>query len=790
MLVANNNALISYVFRVEGVVDGPHTTALERALEEIDGVHAHVVYPTNTAWVTAPRATDVAKLITAFEDNGVTATLTDSSIHRRDREESFPLRTRAVVPDRTMRVAQRAGWFIHSKPVPQPLHDTLYTPRHLITWARVIIAIVLTVPVLALTYMEELQFYGWQWVLAVVSAPVVIWCAWPFHRAFLGGVRRGVATLDGASSIAVVSAYLWSLGTLFLTPAGDPEWSAAPDWFGVFNEGPEFFYDVACGITALLLFGRRLSLQTRPSLAADVARERVDPESEVTVVYKGQHLETPVNELNPGDDVSLKPGQRVPFDGMVVGGSATIRPSVVEPSGRRTVSVDDTVFAGALIIDKPLKIRVVRSGHGTRAAAVERWVGAVQNRLRKRMEEATKTASRIIPIAFFVAVLAGIVWYVSTRHAVAAFAVYLSVLAVVAPTAYALAAALPLRLGVEVAARRGILVREGVTFRTLRDMDTVVFNRVGSLVEQEMTVRDVTVARGEDPELVLRVAAALCMESNHPASQALVHAARQSRDNDSGRTQYWVDVEAVDIDVSGNFTARIELKVGETTHEVDARLWRPRHLAELRGPLGRAAVSGGTPLVVSWDGKDRGVISLRDRVKDDAVESINQLEYMGLSTVLLSRDTYPVARRFASRLGMSQVLAGMAAGDKPKSVRGLKVRGAHVAMVGDVSVTEVLKVADAGILLSDTVPVLPTEEEDRPGRDAVIMRRDVSAVPELFRMARSVCQVVDRNYAITTVYNIAGVAVALSGVLHPMAATLLMLVCSLLVDLGSNTVRR
>ncbi|MCH6197130.1 HAD family hydrolase [Corynebacterium mastitidis] len=829
---------ISFSFELSGLDDAPEIAPMERALEELPGVRARIVYASSMAWVTAPEGTTPHRVVEVLGRFGVEAVLTDGSLRRQslyrdDPGEQSPRRPRppqrgkqerrrAESDRRALERARAAGFFRPDAAWPTPEagshgaepyrrdRDVLYTARDLITTPRLIVALLFTVPVVVLSYFTEVQFSGWQWLCALMSVPVVTWCAWPFHRALAGGVRRGAVALDGASSIAILGAFAWSVGTLVCTPAGHLGWQGTPDVFALtaqrFNE-VELFFDVACGTTLLLLGGRKLSIQARSSLLDDLAVQRVDPQSQVMLVSHnratGQPVteEVPVSEINVGDDILVQPGQRIPVDGVVIGGSSEVRPGVVEtvlPSsgGVVPVAVDSPVRAGAINLHHRIKVRVQRTGHRTRIAGVERWVSGVNAVQNTAVMLSTRSARLLIPAALSVAALSFAAWMLGTGNPALAFGTALAVLACVAPAALALSSALALRLGVETAARHGMLLREGAVMRRLQGVDTVIFNRVGALSHSAMTVETVTADAGENPELVLRVAAALCLESEHTASRAIVHAARQARDHDAGGDiPHWIDVNHAHIDEDGTFHAQIELPVRDEAgvyhgRQVSASLWRPHDLSELGGRLADAAFSGGTPLVVRWAGRDRGVISLHDTVREDAAEAIGRLESMGLETMMLTRDAYPVGRRFARRLGISRVLAGISAARKPYAVRGVHIRGARVAMVGDSSVSDCLKVADVGILINGEGQLDKASRSESTGADVVLLRRDVSAIPQLMALARKVCTVVDRNILFAWGYNAVAVVASVAGLLHPMAATVLMLAASLVIEGASNSVRK
>lgn len=817
---------VSYAFELTGHLSAPDLAEIEAALEAVPGVRARIVYPTATAWITAPDTVEPDALAGIIAGFGLRAVLTDSSLRRRvlhplagettrpERRRAFrrrgvPWKFRRHLEDeaRALERARRAGFLDAADrardaapPTQAEPRDVLFTARTLLTPRRLVVTALLSVPVLLLSYAPAWQFDGWQWLTLALAAPVVTWGAWPFHRAMVGGVRRGLTALDAASSVAIISAVLWSLVMLLFTPAGELDWKSSPRWFAFdhdrISQG-ELFLDVACGMTVLLLAGRLLTMRNRASLLDEMAAHRPPPTHPVLVTHRdrvtgrSRSERIPLQEVNVGDDILVEAGEVIPVDGRVVGGASRVAPGLIETSRAGTdaaeVKVNSFVYAGTRNLDGRLKVRVVRTGHRTRMAAIHRWVTEATRQLNRSTLLSTRTAAVLIPVALGLAALDFLLWGMIGGNFNAAFATALAVLACVAPVAIALSPALAIRHGIEAAARHGILVRDGATIRRLEMVDTVIFNRVGTLVEPTMTVETVTAARGENTDLVLRVAGALALESNHPASRALVRAAREARDTGAGgeAVPHWINVTHSEVTPDGDFRGLIELSHTDsdgTVHnrQVEALLWRPSNMSTLQGRLATAAVSGGTPLVVRWNGRDRGVITLHDPVKHDAEDAVEALEGMGVETMMLSRDIYPVARRFADRLGISRVLAGIVPRRKALTVRAVHTRGASVAMVGDASVVDTLRVADVGILMGGT------EERDA---DVVILRDDVATIPQLISLSRRICRIIDRNIVFAWTYNGLAVLASVAGVLHPMAATVLMLGSSLFIEARSNSAR-
>ncbi|MDO5077859.1 cation-translocating P-type ATPase [Corynebacterium sp.] len=778
--VSPKGPLTAFAFELEGLESVLHVREIEQSLRDIEGIQVTIIYPSKTAWVSAPDSLQPSEIIAVFAEHGVRAELTQSSLHRRAQRLEV----------------RRTQKYRHSEPEREETRtrtreddtDVLFTARSLITRTRLIVSLVLALPVLLLSFFASLQFDYWQWLCLFLSTPVVTWGAWPFHRAMAAGLRRGLSALDSASSVAISAAYIWSAIMLVWTPAGNIGYHATSQWFvskrDVIGNG-EIFFDVACGITVLLLLGRVLGRRTQASLLdvtklghlADVTVVRKDPRT-----GKPMKKIIPVHEIRVGDDIIVPTNGVIPSDGQVVGGAAEVQSGIIG-SGITKVKVHSQVYAGSVNRGGPLKIRVQRTGSRTRHAAVRRWVLESSRYQNRSAQLATRSASLLVPWALTAACANFGLWWLIGGNLSAAFATSLAILACVAPVALALSTPLAMRHGLESAARQGILIRSMEKLRDIDGITTIIFNRLGTLSQGEMKVETVTAAMGENPELVLRVAGALAIESDHPSSRALVRAAREARDaGTGGDIPHWIEVTHLTMSEDGSFSGMVEIPAGNELRTCTATLWRPRELSDLNGRLANAAVTGGTPLVVSWRGRPRGVITLLDKVKDDAVNAIAELEGMGVETVMLTRDTYPVARRFADNLGISRVLAGIGPARKEATVRSVHARGATVALIGDSTVLSSLRVADVGVLVgADTL--------DFPEADVVLLREDVSGVVDMLKIARKVSALADQNIVLSWAYN--GVAMVLSaaGLVHPMAATMMMIGSSLLIEYRSNRAR-
>ena len=797
----------SYAFELSGLEDGPQLIEIEEALEALPGVSARLVYPTRMAWVTAPASTPLGVITETIEQFGVVATVTDSTLQRRAhgrywQEHPMPRRAKHRRNEEANLIARAQGFVRPSTRRSRREGDVLFTARDLVTPTRLWVAFLLTIPVLLLTYIPRLDFPGWQWVCLALTTPVALWCASPFHRAMAGGVRRGMPALDGASSIAILASYVWSFAMLLFTEAGDLGYTTSGSWVPLrMSDGPELYFEVSCAVTLLLLAGRYASMWVRTDLREELEARRPGQDD----VYKVDHRdkrhgpspeELPATEIRRGDDVVLTAGQIIPVDGEVVGGSGHIGAELVDTHRDDVLKVGSVVTAGSVLAQGKIKVRASRVGHTTLLTAVQRWLDDASRYQNAATMVSTRTAGLLIPFAYVIALLDFGLWLLFTGNINTAVSTALAILVVVAPVSLAISPALAMRQGLDAAVRNGMLVRDGNALRTLADTDTAVFNRVGTLVKPEMHVETVTAVTGETSELVIRIAGVLSADSDHPASKAIVKAARAARDARSGdpRVPDWIEASGDTCSPDGEFRGPITATWGNgdnaRSETFTASLWRPTNLSQLRGKLSVAATTGGTPVVVRWGGKDRGVITLYDPAKDDAIEAIDRLESMGVETVMLTRDTYPVARRFADFLGISQVLAGIRSPDKPHAVRSLHTQGANVAMIGDASVLPSLRVADSGILFAEDDLFGSKEPRWSDDAEVVLIREDVMSVPQLIEHARRIKRIASSNLAFAGIYNAAAIVLAAAGVLPPVGATLLMLGSSLFIEAKSRRARR
>ncbi len=788
--------LTSFGLVLEGIDTAADVNKVQAVLEQFPSIHASVVVNPGRAWITAPDDTNPEDVIQALAGKGIDAYLTRSSLRRRATRLETQPRRRPAVPAAAQQVAEERYRRREAVSRRTSGAEVLFTARELVTRLRFFVSLLLSIPVLVLSLNVEWQFSGWQYWAAGLTTIVALWGGWPFHRAMVASLRRRMSALDGAASMAILLAWGWSIGEIIFGGAGELGFTTAPTLFAYKYDRmaeAELFFDVACGLTVLLLAGRLATRYNRVRTGAVLRNLRISPDRYVTVVRKStksaepEKLRVKIADLNIGDDVVVPPGHSIPVDGVVIGGASKLDSRAMgDVSGDREVKVNSKVWAGTLNKENTLKVRVLRTGSKTRAAAIVKWVVRAIREEDAAYQTAVRSASALIPWTILLAVTAFGAWWLISGKAAGAFSVTLAVLAGVAPMSLAMSTSGAQRLGILSGAQRGILIRGAETFRALSDANVVLFNRVGTLTDGEMHVLSAQAREGENPDLVLRVAGSLVMESEHPVSKAIIRACRASRDAGTGGTSvpHWIETNHCEVLQDGTFTGQVEIpitnKKGVTELRfVEACLWRPRDMSALDERMAVAALGGGSPLVVSWRGQARGVITVGEDIKDDAVEAIDEIEALGVDTMMITRDPYPVARRFADRLGISRVSAGIIGPRKPGVVRSVRAAGENVVMVGDQDILDCLDAADVGVLMN---PKTSHAGLDLDEVGVVTLQGRVNAVPEALRLARTVTYIMQTNIAIAWAYNIIILLAALAGLLHPLAAAALMVASSFFIE--------
>jgi P-type Cu+ transporter len=731
---------------IGGMTCASCAAVIERKLTRLDGVTATVNFATEQARVTFPDHISARDLVEVIERAGYSAAV--------------------LVPQQP----ERAG------AVPGPVHRQ-DEARSLLP--RLVSSAVLTLPVVVLAFVPALQFRYYQWFSLALATPVLIWGAWPFHRAAWINVRHRAATMDTLISVGVTAAYLWSLYALFLGSAGTPGLRTGFALFARDAAANSTYLDVAAGVTVLVLAGRYLEARAKRRSGAALAALASLAAKDVTVLRNGAQVRVPLGQLGVGDRFVVRPGEKIAADGVVEDGYSAVDTSMLtgEPVPVE-VTVGDRVTGATVNAGGRLVVRATHVGSDTQLAQLARLVAEAQHGKAAVQRLADRVSSVFVPVVIGISVLTLLTWLALGQPAVAAVTAAVAVLIIACPCALGLATPTALLVGTGRGAQLGILISGPETLESTRQVDTVVLDKTGTVTSGRMSLVAVLPAPGEDADQLLRLVGAVEDNSEHPVGAAIARGA--------------VDRRHISLPAASGFASHPGLGVSGDVegHAVIAgrRSWLERQLAVpavLVDQAVDAESAGQTTVYAGWDGAVRGVLVVSDTVKPTSARAIAELRRLGLEPVLLTGDNARAAAAVAARVGVDNVIAEVPPAGKVAVIKQLQAAGRVVAMVGDgVNDAAALAQSDLGMAMGTGTDVAIEAS------DLTLVRGDLMAVPDAVALSRRTLRTIKTNLFWAFAYNVAAIPLAAAGLLNPLISGAAMAFSSVFVVSSSLRLRR
>ncbi|MEV8551030.1 heavy metal translocating P-type ATPase [Streptomyces glaucescens] len=699
---------------------------IERKLNRMDGVTATVNYATEKAKVSYAGQVTVPDLIATVEATGYTA-----------REPEPPRTARQDAPPETA--------------------DELKPLRE-----RLITAVVLAVPVIAMAMVPALQFEYWQWLSLTLAAPVVTYAAWPFHRAAWTNARHGAATMDTLISVGTAAAFLWSLWALFLGSAGTPGMTHPFELTVERSDGAANIYlEAAAGVTAFILAGRYFEARSKRKAGAALRALMELGAKDVTVLRDGTEVRVPVAELRTGERFLVRPGEKIATDGTVVEGSSAVDASMLTgESVPVEVGVGDPVTGATVNAGGRLVVEATRVGADTQLARMARLVEDAQNGKAAAQRLADRISGVFVPVVIALAFGTLGFWLGNGAGLTAAFTAAVAVLIIACPCALGLATPTALLVGTGRGAQLGILIKGPEVLESTRRVDTVLLDKTGTVTTGRMTLLAVHTADGTDESEVLRLAGALENASEHPIGRAVATGAAER----TGALPVPEDFAGIPgLGVRGVVEGHTVLVGREQLLDLPGgATGLPASLKEAKAA---AEAAGRTAIAVAWDGEARAVLEVADAVKDTSAEAVRRLRALGLRPVLLTGDNRAVAEAVAREAGIDEVIAEVLPEEKAEVVRRLQAQGRTVAMVGDgVNDAAALAQADLGLAMGTGT------DAAIEAADLTLVRGDLRAAADAIRLSRRTLGTIKSNLFWAFAYNVAALPLAAAGLLNPMIA--------------------
>ncbi len=612
------------------------------------------------------------------------------------------------------------------------------------------VCLVLTIPVvlfspigMGIGFRFEPPFgLSMEWFGLILTTPIVLWGAYPFTSSAWNSLKKADVTMMTLIAVGILVSYLYSVvATVFL--------------------GGDVFFEAAAMLTSFSLAGHWLEMRSRFATGRAVEALLKLAPATARVLRNGQEQQIPLEQIVVGDEIIVKPGDRVAVDGTVTSGSSYVDESMIsgEPIPVQKES-GAKVTGGTVNQSGAFQFKATAVGADTALAKIVQMVQDAQASKAPAQQLADTAGKYLVFVALGAGILTFTAWMLfSTQGVVFALAAAVSAIVIACPDALALATPTAITVGVGRAAKEGVLFKNATALEATASINTVIFDKTGTLTEGKPAVTDLEPSQGTDPLELLRVAASADQSSQHPLAEAIVREAKQ-------RKLELVAPENFDSIAGLGISATIQ---GKTVLIGNLRLMQEKKIATqvLEASSQRLSSEGKTAMYVARDGQLLGLIAVADVIRPTAKNAVAALHALNIQTVMLTGDNTRTAQAVAKQIGIDTVIAEVLPQDKADKVKALQLEGRKVAMIGDgVNDAPALAMAEVGIAIGAGTDVAVETA------DVVLVKSDPSSVASGIQIARVVRQKIVQNLFWAAIYNVLAIPIA-AGVLYPSLGILL-----------------
>ncbi len=619
-------------------------------------------------------------------------------------------------------------------------------------WRRLIVGAVFTIPLLALSMARDLGVLGswasapwFNYLLWALATPVQFYVGWDYYVGAYRSIRAGSANMDVLVALGSSTAYLYSipvtLGLLGNTMEG-------------MGSGYHVYFETAAVIITLIVLGKLLEVRAKGQTSAAIKKLMGMRAKTARVVRNGVEADIPVEQVMVGDVIIVRPGEKIPVDGMVLEGSTTIDQSMITgeslPIER---GVGDEVIGATLNKQGLIKFQATRVGRETALAQIIRLVEQAQGSKAPIQRLVDKVAAVFVPAVIAIAVLTFALWMLGGNDFTTSMIRMVAVLVIACPCAMGLATPTAIMVGVGKGAENGILFKNSEALEQALRINAVVLDKTGTVTRGEPTVTDViaskTWAGGERPsDRLLQLAASAERGSEHPLGAAVVRAAQEASLKLSEPTRFEaISGHGIRAQVNGS-----NLLIGSRRLMIEQHI----HLNGLEPDADRLQSEAKTALWVAVDQQAVGLVAVADTVKDGSAEAVRQMHALGLQVIMITGDNAATANAIAREVGIDRVMADVLPADKAEAVKRLQAEGLVVAMVGDgINDSPALAQADVGIAIGTGTDVA------MEAADVTLMSGDLRGVPRAIWLSRATMNTIRQNLVWAFGYNVALIPIAM-----------------------------
>ena len=736
---------------IEGMTCSSCVNAVEKALNNMEGVRATINFATETAHVMAPADMDIKELIKTVEKAGYKASLLQDA-------QAVTLHSKK---------SARALFFAFIFAVPAVALSMVMSWHHSIDmWIH---------DQLDVFGLPHPLYSGTAWLVIALSAPVVLFVAWPIHRAALRNLKH--PTMDNLISMGSIAAFTWSI---YANSTGEGD----------------VYTEVAAGVIFFVILGRFLETRAKARAGAALSSLLALGSKEVTIVRGGFPLIVPIEQLQIGDEFEVRPGDRVATDGIVVSGQSAVDNSMLTGESKPVdVGPGSQVIGASVNHNGRLIVRATRVGSDTELARITAMVISAQGTKAPIQRLADRISAVLVPIVTVLSIATFAAWYLSGYSLTQSISVAITVLVIACPCALGLATPVALLVASGRGAQRGIVLREPRVLEVARNVDTVVFDKTGTLTEGVMNVQNATISAAAGSVLgasfaslvnettILSSANAIESANSHPVALAI------SRYALAGGAK---NVVATDFSVTPGSGAAGRVNLGSQSPVV--LIGSPAAVAhsctefhpEIKAAVTAGQSAGLTVAVLAWDGVALAVFAVGDQLKSDAAQTVSALQSMGITPWLVTGDSAEVAASVASTVGIDSehVVSAAMPETKLQIVEKLKAEGRCVLMIGDgINDAAALTAADLSMAMGTGTDTAISSA------DITLMNSGLGSVISALKLSQKTLKIIRLNMGWALIYNVIGLPIAALGYLQPIYAAGAMALSSLFVVTNSLRIK-
>ena len=586
-------------------------------------------------------------------------------------------------------------------------------------------------------------------VQLILTIPIIA-CGYRFYTVGFRAIWRHAPNMDSLIAMGTLAAVVYSVYATYRVITGHPEYAG------------RLYFETAGVIITLILLGKTLEAISKVKTSEAIKKlMKLQPKTAV-VIRDGREITLPVYDVIVGDIILIKPGGKIPVDGVIIEGATTIDESMMSGESMPVdKSPGDSVYAATMNYNGFIKFKAEKIGADTAFAQIIKLVEDAQGSKAPIAKIADKVSGIFVPIVFCIATAAFIGWFIATGDVTFALTVFMSVLVIACPCALGLATPTAIMVGTGKGAENGILIKSGEALETSHKIQTVILDKTGTITEGKPVVTDIITVNDTriNRKLLLQLAASSQKGSQHPLGEAMIKAAEK---------------ETLPLLPASDFESLtgkgIVCRVGD--HEVAAgniKLMKEKSVptGKIDDKADKLADEGKTPVYIAIDRKIAGLIAIADVAKPNSARAVRELKNMGIEVVMITGDHKRTAVAIAKKTGITRVLSEVLPQDKANEVKTLQSGNEKVAMVGDgINDAPALMQADIGIAIGSGTDVA------MESADIVLMRGDLSDVPTAIRLSKSTLRNIKQNLFWAFGYNVAGIPIA-AGVLHIFGGPLL-----------------